>query len=339
MQEKEGAIVTDQNLAVILITLFFFTGLALGGFDLSVSTGAENLNAADPIVQSLETDTGNALANAMASEVPATESGTENAFYTTQSPVTTELNGLNPFNLQSDPSTYVFYKGNYLGWNGFISQFPSTSPGLWIERSLSWSWYATMPLGGWVRELLYIPVPSPITMYEVYPSGSVMKYNLGFVKPGYYYIWYYADTPGRHVDVFGVNCGYSNLVFIDVYSVPQPMPVPPEPVPPTPKQQCERDPLCNWVNGQCLCTGFNPESSEKVKCEQKSYCSWVDGQCLCTMPTPDYEEKFNCEQKPYCDWIGGECLCRGLNPPALTYDTGLTPPSGLLGNNAAGVPS
>ena len=136
----------------ILITLFFFMGLAVGGHDLSGSVGAENLTTANPIVRSLETDTVSALTNAMAPQVPATESGTEIAFYTTQSPTKTELKGLMPFNVQSSPSTYVFYKGSYLGWNGFTSQFPSTSPGLWIERSVSWSWYATMPLGSWALE-------------------------------------------------------------------------------------------------------------------------------------------------------------------------------------------
>ncbi len=305
---------TNRNFVWILITFFFFIGIALGGYDISGSTGTENLTAANPIVQSLETDTGSALANAMAPHAPATASGTEIAFYTTQSPTKTELNGLNPFNAQSSPSTYVFYKGNYLGWNGFTSQFPSTSPGLWIERSVSWSWYATMPLGAYARELLYVPVPSPITMYEVYPSGFVMKYNLGFVQSGYYYIWYYADTPGRHLDVFSVTGGYSNMVVIDVYSVQQPRPVPPKPVPPTPKQQCEKNPLCNWVNGQCLCTGLLPENPEKVKCEQNPNCNWVNGQCLCTMPNPDDQEKISCEQNPDCDWVDGQCLCRGLRP-------------------------
>ena len=303
-----------RTIILTLITLFIFTGIALGGYDLSGSAGAEKLSMSDSTVQSLESDTGSVLTNSMAPQVPATESGTEIAFYKTQSPTKTELKGLTPFNVQSNPSTYVFYKGSYLVWNGFISQFPSTSPGLWIERSVSWSWYATMPLGSWARELLYVPVPSPITLYEIYPSGFVMKYDLGFVQPGYYCIWYYADTPGRHLDVFGISSGYSNMVVIDVYSIPQPEPVPPKPVPPTPKQQCEKNPMCNWVNGQCLCTGLLPENPEKVKCEQKSYCNWVNGQCLCTMPNPDDQERISCEQKPYCDWIDGHCLCQGVRP-------------------------
>ena len=123
-------------------------GLAIGGYDLSGSTGTENLTAANPIVQNLETDTGSAFADAMAPQVPATQPGTQLAFYTNQHPIATDLQGLMPFNVKANPSTNVFYKGNYLEWNGFTSQFPSTSAGLWIERSGGWSWYATMPLGG-----------------------------------------------------------------------------------------------------------------------------------------------------------------------------------------------
>lgn len=299
---------TNRNFVWILITLFLFMGIALGGYDLSGTTGTENLTAANPTVQSLVTDTGSALSSAMAPQVPASDSGTETAFYTSQSPTETELKGLTPFNSQSSPSTYVFYKGSYLGWNGFTSQFLSTSPGLWIERSVSWSWYATMPLGTYARELLYVPVSSPVTLYEVYPSGYVKKYDLGFVQPGYYYIWYYADTPGRHLDVLSVPSGYSNTVVIDVYSVPQPAPVP------TPQQQCEKNSMCSWVNGQCLCNGLLPENPEKLKCEEKEYCNWVNDQCLCTMPNPDDQERISCEQNPDCDWVNGKCLCRGLNP-------------------------
>jgi hypothetical protein len=143
--------VTNRTFVRTLITLFIFTGISLGGYDLSGSTGAENLTTSNPIVQSLKTDTGSALANAMAPQVPATQPGTQLASYTKQTPIKTDLKGLMPFNLKVSPSTNVFYKGTYMGWNGFTSQFPSTSAGLWIESSAGWSWYTTMPLRGWSR--------------------------------------------------------------------------------------------------------------------------------------------------------------------------------------------
>jgi hypothetical protein len=312
-----SAIMANRTFVWILITLFFFTGLALGGYDLSGSTGAENLTATNPTAQSLETDTGNALADAMAPQVPAAQPGTQLALYISQTPIKTDLKGLMPFNIEVSPSTNVFYKGNYLGWNGFTSQFPSTSAGLWIERSTGWSLYATMPLNGWSRELLYVPIVSPIFMYDIYPSGFVMRYNLGVVQPGYYYLWYYADTPGRHLEVFGTSSSYSNKAIVDVYTIS----VPPKPVPPDPQKECEKRGFpCIWQDGACICT---PAPNPVAECEKDANCHWVDGQCLCTTPKPEPipgpvpNPVAECEKNPNCHWANGQCLCTMPNPEPI----------------------
>jgi hypothetical protein len=299
--------VTNRTFVWTLITLFFFTGIALGGYDLSGSTGAENLTATDPTVQSLETDTGSALADALAPQVPAAQPGTQLALYVSQNPIKTDLEGLMPFNVEVGPSTNVFYKGTYMGWNGFTSQFPSTSAGLWIERSAGWSWYATMPLGGWSRELLYVPVASPISMYDIYPSGFVMRYNLGVVQPGYYNLWYYADTPGRHVDLFGTSSGYSNKVIVDVYTISVTKPIPPKPVPPDPKEECEKRGFpWTWEDGQCkMKIAPNPVD----ECEKKPGCFWADGQCQCP-PGPVPNPVDECEKQSGCVWADGKCQCQ-----------------------------
>ena len=89
-------------------------------------------------------------------------------------------------------------------------------------------------------------------MYESYPGGYILGYNMGVVQPGYYYIWYYADTLGRHSSIISTNAGYSNAVVVDVYpKVHYSKTNPPEP---SPKEECESKPYCHWVNGQCLCT-------------------------------------------------------------------------------------
>jgi len=326
------------NRAVIwtLIALFLFAGIASGGYDLSGSEKAESLSTSSSALQGIEANVG-ALAGAEIPQMTATAAGTEQAFSTTQTPTNTELLTLLPFDAEASQSTHVFFKGSYLGWNGFEVQYPRASPGLWIERSVSWSWYATMPLGSWARELLYVPTASPISIFEIYPSGYVMKHDLGSVPPGYYYIWYYADTPGRHLSLFALSNSVSNAVTIDVYGIYHQKVTPtdpkkeceknsychwvngqclctmPDPVDPE-KEKCEQKSYCDWVNGQCLCTMPDPVDPEKEKCEQKSYCDWVNGQCLCTMPDPVDPEKEKCEQKPYCDWVNGQCLCRGLNP-------------------------
>jgi hypothetical protein len=153
-----------------------------------------------------------------------------------------------------------------------------------------------MPLGSWARELLYVPTASQISMLEIYPSGYVMKHDLGPVSPGYYYIWYYADTPGRHISLFALSNSVSNAVTIDVYSIPYQKTTPIDP-----EKECEKNSYCDWVNGQCLCRGLNP------------------------IPEPDDPEKTECEQKSYCDWVNGQCLCTGL---------GGVNSGGLLGNSA-----
>ena len=265
----------------------------------------------DSAVQSLETDTGSAIADAMAPQVPATQPESQQlALYISEPPVKTDLQGLRPFNVKVSPSTNVFYDGSYLKWNGFISQFPSTSAGLWIERSAGWSWYATMPLGGWSRELLYVPIVSPISMYDIYPSGFVMRYNLGVVRPGYYYLWYYADTPGRHIDVFGTNSGYSNKVIVDVYtmytfSVTKPMP--PKPVPPDPQKECEKRGFpWVWEDGQCK---MKMAPNPVAECEKQPGCFWADGECQCP-PGPVPNPVDECEKKPGCVWADGQCQCQ-----------------------------
>ncbi len=297
----------NRTIIWTLIALSLFAGIASGGYDLSGSEKAESLSTSSPTLQGSVAGSG-ALAGEEIPQMTATAAGTEQAFSTTQTPTNTELLTLQPFDVEASQSTQVFFKGSYLGWNGFEVQYPRASPGLWIERSGSWSWYATMPLGSWARELLYVPTASPISIFEIYPSGYVMKHNLGSVPPGYYYIWYYADTPGRHLSLFALSNSVSNAVTIDVYSIPY------QKTPIDPKKECEKNSYCDWVNGQCLCTMPDPVNPEKEKCEQKSYCDWVNGQCLCTMPDPVNPEKEKCEQKSYCDWVNGQCLCRGLNP-------------------------
>jgi hypothetical protein len=54
-------------------------------------------------------------------------------------------------------------------------------------------------------------------LYEFYPDGSIKLYSYGFATPGYKYIWFYADTPGRHVTLFTIFDKPSNYITIDVF--------------------------------------------------------------------------------------------------------------------------
>lgn len=218
---------------------------------------------------------------------------------------------------------------------------------LWIQGATSWTQYAAVPQGSSLSLLAISSTGGNGYLYEIYPDEHLAK-NYYYFNPGYNQINFYADAVGQHILLFIIDGQVSNTVIINVVAYYPP--VPPRPVPPTPKQQCEKNSLCNWVNGQCLCTGFLPENPEKVKCEQNSNCNWVNGQCLCRGVLPDDSEKVKCEQNPNCNWVNGQCLCTGFNPlspepqtmsgpvpnpnPGPDNGAGRDNSGGLLGNNA-----
>jgi len=278
-----------------------------------------------------------------APDAAATSGGSDAAFYVDQAPIWSDMIRLMPSEILTSPPRYMYYNGNYLSWINFTAEFPASRPAMWIERAVSWSYYATMPVGTWTRALMYVPQASPVTMYEIYPGGYVLGYSLGSVQqPGYYYIWYYADVPGRHSSLFATSSGYSNAVIIDVYGTgihvkPTPreecekkpycqwvnnhcdcvMPVDPE------KEQCEANPVCDWVADRCYCRGL--DDSEKTECEKSTNCRWVGGQCDCTMPSPE-PEPFNPAPNPTaqcgsgCYWANGRCNCMGLGEESDVSD-------------------
>ena len=292
-----------------LILASILVGASLGGLDKSGSTVEENLTLSDFGAMIPQTSGSDFAAGVGAPQAAATAPGTEVAAYTQQAPSGSQIGALMPSTILSSPPRYMFYSGNYLSWNDFSATFPTNRPCLWIERAVSWSMYATLPWGGWARELMYVPTASPVTMYEVYPGGYVQGYNLGFAQPGYYYIWYYADTPGRHRSVISTNSGYSNEVVVDVYSTSS-ISTYIKPNPPSPKEQCERNPLCTYWNGHCYCTGLIDDPAKR-ECEKNPLCSYVNGHCYCTGLIDD-PAKQECEKNPLCSYVNGHCYCTGL---------------------------
>lgn len=273
----------------IAIASLLLCSISLGGLDQSGNSGAENLTISQFSALVPAGDLESSFVDTGAPPATLGDAGTEVAAYTDQAPPIADLKTLMPSAVLNNPPRYMYYNGDYLAWNDFANTFPSNNPGLWIERAVSWTLYATLPLGGWTRELIYVPQASPVTMYEIYPSGYVMGYSLGMVQSGYYYIWYYADAPGRHRNLVATNSGYSNAVIIDVYSsIIRPVPKPT----PDPRKECEA------------------RSSDTQTCE------WRDGRCQCYMkPAPN--PVADCESNPLCDYVDGHCYCRGLNPEPM----------------------
>ncbi|MDD1753433.1 MAG: hypothetical protein LUQ38_10150 [Methanotrichaceae archaeon] len=138
------------------------------------------------------------------------------AIYSTNPPPANQQNVLLSYNTQAAPPEAVYYSGTYVPWATFHQTFPASSPLLWVATSGGWSWYATCPLGSWIQNLMYVPATGPIKLYELYPDGSTRLDSTAWTGPGYKYIWFYADTPGRHITVFTIYDNPSNYITIDV---------------------------------------------------------------------------------------------------------------------------
>ena len=297
----------ERLLFRIAAAALLLCSLAMGGMDQSGDINASNMTRQEFSIIVPSASLQDSFIETDAPDAVSAFAGQDVAFYTEQAPIWSELQRLTPSFILTSPPGYMYYNGDYMSWINFTATFPAYKPGLWIERAVSWSYYATMPWGTWTKMLIYVPQASPVTIYEIYPSGYVLGYSLGYVQhPGYYYTWYYADSPGRHSSLAATASGYSNAVIIDVYGTVQHI----KPTPhPTPKEECEKKSYCTWSNNQCLC--YMPPESAKDRCEKTAGCHWVNNNCDCVMPVDP--EKEQCESNPTCDWVNGHCYCRGLD--------------------------
>ncbi|HWQ18149.1 MAG TPA: hypothetical protein VN455_00095 [Methanotrichaceae archaeon] len=138
------------------------------------------------------------------------------AAYSAQAPPPAQQAALQPYAMSTASQSSYYYGGTYMPWSQFTSAFQGISPAFWMLSSQGWTWYAQIPLGGWVQELMYVPTEGQITAYEIYPSGMTQATSFEYASPGYQYIWFYADVPGRHVTIFTVDGVPSNAVMVDV---------------------------------------------------------------------------------------------------------------------------
>ncbi|HSD56924.1 MAG TPA: hypothetical protein VLB04_01990 [Methanotrichaceae archaeon] len=119
---------------------------------------------------------------------------------------------------REEGSDYVYYEGLYYPWDDFIEASSGKEPFFWVESTLGWSWYASMPCGSWTRKLMYLPRGGSLKLYETYPDGKTRTYDYGWTRRGYKYLWFKGDSPGEHISIFTINDVPSNAVSIDVRS-------------------------------------------------------------------------------------------------------------------------
>lgn len=205
-------------LTVFLVLAFLGAGTASAGF-------GEKLSAAEESLPSLSSST----AEEGQAEPPASVDAKTAAVaaYSEQAPPSSDQGKLLSYDVETGAPASVYYGGKYVGWSSFTATFPATSPAFWIATSGGWSWYATVPQGGWARELMYLPIDGNVDVYEIYPSGITQTTLIGTVSKGYHYIWFNGDVPGRHITIFALNGIASNAVMVDVTSAPPSPPKPP----------------------------------------------------------------------------------------------------------------
>lgn len=153
--------------------------------------------------------------SAAAAGVP-TSSLMEAAFYSSVAPPSSQQNVLLDFDVVASPPTAVYYGGKYIPYYEFSVGLSRTTPSFWVLTRGGWSVYATCPLGGWARYLMYVPYTGNLKMYELYPDTTVRFYNYGWTTRGFKYLWFIGDMPGRHISFITVTDRPSNFVTIDV---------------------------------------------------------------------------------------------------------------------------
>jgi hypothetical protein len=117
---------------------------------------------------------------------------------------------------KEEGSDYVYYEGLYYPWDDFVEASSGKEPFFWVESTLGWSWYASMPSGSWTRKLMYLPRGGSLKLYETYPDGKTRTYDYGWTRRGYKYLWFKGDLPGEHISIITINDVPSNAVSINV---------------------------------------------------------------------------------------------------------------------------
>jgi hypothetical protein len=151
-----------------------------------------------------------------ATQPAATAPASSAEAYVFSEPTESEKDVLLKYTAPNEENSLVYYHNIMLDWRTFVSSFPEDRPMFWVNTKGGWQWYSTCPLGGWLKEIMFIPKSGKLRMYETYPNQTVYYYDYGYATPGYHYIWFNGDTPGKHTQFITVDHIPSNVLFFDV---------------------------------------------------------------------------------------------------------------------------
>lgn len=102
---------------------------------------------------------------------------------------------------------------------------PPAAAGLWILGPSSWTEYAIVPKGAYLRLIALHPAGGAADLYEITPSSRAVqrRYTL---YPGYSLIAFHPEEVGRHILLFSADGVTSNVVVVDVRQAAWPGPGP-----------------------------------------------------------------------------------------------------------------
>jgi hypothetical protein len=176
------------------------------------------LNGSSFNTHTKELSANNNTASASATPPAATAPTSSAEAYVFSEPAEPEKDVLLNYTVPNEEQSLVYYHNIMLDWRTFVSSFPQNIPMFWVKTQGGWQCYSMCPLGGWLKEIMFIPDSGRLRMYETYPNQTVFYYDFGYATPGYHYIWFNGDTPGRHVQMITVDHMPSNVLIFDVSS-------------------------------------------------------------------------------------------------------------------------
>jgi hypothetical protein len=134
------------------------------------------------------------------------------------------------YSFSGGPETYVSGPGTEPMAGSAYQPTYAGANGLGIFGTRSWTGYAIVPEGAYLRLLARAPGGGWADLYTITPKGRMVQrsYNL---YPGYSLLTFHAEEVGRYVILFSASERMSNAVIVDVRSGTWPVSPPgPEPI-------------------------------------------------------------------------------------------------------------
>lgn len=151
-----------------------------------------------------------------APEVPTWPSASEFSIYSEYFTMTPPAGmEVERYSVSGTPVIYTSGPGGKLiAGSHYETYFPGASS-LWILGARSWTGYAVVPEGAYLRLLAYSPTGGWVTFYEITPAEKMVQKKRS-LYPGYSLLTFRAEVVGRYLLLFSVGEKISNAVVVDV---------------------------------------------------------------------------------------------------------------------------